>query len=469
MTKTTIFLSFLLLLFGRANSKSQLHDKEQTALLKLKQHWQNPPSLSHWQNPPSLSHLNPLNSSHHCNWPDISCTGGTATQLLLQNKNITQTVPPFICDPRTSRSLTFQTTSSLKSFLKLSTTVPSSKNLTSHRITSTAQSRWTFTACLACAALSMEPTASLVTFHHRLDSQTTSFFPKFLRAHYNCSKFEDLGLSQNNSTCTILVDIHQFSGVLPLDIISWKTLNTLNLRRNKISGPIPEELGNLAGLTELDLSENQLSGQIPPQLSLLKLTLLNLSSNHLIGRIPTQFENDAYASSFLNNLALCANKPSLNINSCNNSDHHKSSKVPSIYLALIISLAAAALLSLIVSISMIRKRKRPEFSYLINCEEWIGMGGTGEEEEENDDGIVTNAIIIKIMPRLQSLTIDGCPFLKSLPDYLLTAPLLKELEISGSQFLKERFQRGTGENWHKISHISNIKLDWVYVQRDGEP
>ncbi|XP_065617639.1 uncharacterized protein LOC111998263 [Quercus suber] len=74
--------------------------------------------------------------------------------------------------------------------------------------------------------------------------------------------------------------------------------------------------------------------------------------------------------------------------------------------------------------------------------------------------------------REEKAGIDGCPFLNSLPDYLLTAPLLKELEISGPQLLKERFQRGTGEkseNWHKISHISNIKLDWVYVQRDGEP
>ena len=35
---------------------------------------------------------------HHCNWPEITCTSGTVTQLLLQNKNITQTVPPFICD-----------------------------------------------------------------------------------------------------------------------------------------------------------------------------------------------------------------------------------------------------------------------------------------------------------------------------------------------------------------------------------
>ncbi|KAL0008879.1 hypothetical protein SO802_010381 [Lithocarpus litseifolius] len=135
-------------------------------------------------------------------------------------------------------------------------------------------------------------------------------------------------------------------------------LHARYLSQNKISGPIPEKLGNLACLTVLDLSENQLSGQIPLQLGLLKLTLLNLSSNHLTGRIPTQFENDAYASSFLNNPALCANKPSLNINSCNNSDHHKSSKFPSKYLPLIISLGAAALKSLVVAmISIYRKRK----------------------------------------------------------------------------------------------------------------
>ena len=92
------------------------------------------------------------------------------------------------------------------------------------------------------------------------------------------------------------------------------------------------------------------------------------------------------------------------------------------------------------------------------------MGGTGEEEEEeeNDNGIVTNPIIIKIMPRLQSLIITLYPNLKSLPDYLLTAASLKELEISYSG-LKERYQR----NWHKISHISNIKFGEVYVQRDS--
>ena len=153
--------------------------------------------------------------------------------------------------------------------------------------------------------------------------QSNNFISQeFLKAHYNCSKFEDLDLSQNNSTSTILVDIHQFSGWIPAGVSSWRMvfeacnnlstgsipreltslpyLTTLLLDQNQLSSVLPEELGNLAGLADLDLSENQLSGQIPPQLGLLKLTLLNLSSNHLIGRIPTQFENDAYASSFLN-------------------------------------------------------------------------------------------------------------------------------------------------------------------------
>ncbi|KAL0009482.1 hypothetical protein SO802_010984 [Lithocarpus litseifolius] len=110
--------------------------------------------------------------------------------------------------------------------------------------------------------------------------------------------------------------------------------------------------------------------------------------------------------------------------------------------------------------------KSLQFLHMYNWEEWIGMGGTGEEEEENDNGIVTNPII---MPRLQSLEICYCRKLKSLPDYLLTAPSLKELVISFSSHLNKRYQKGTGENWHKISHISNIKLNEVYVQRDGEP
>ena len=42
-----------------------------------------------------------------------------------------------------------------------------------------------------------------------------------------------------------------------------------------------------------------------------------------------------------------------------------------------------------------------QFGFVTNWEEWVGMGGIGEEEEDNDNCIVTNPIIIiKIMPRL---------------------------------------------------------------------
>jgi hypothetical protein len=80
---------FFLLFFSHATS--QLNDLEQAILLKLKQHWQNPQSLSHWT---------PSNTSH-CSWPEIFCTNGFITELSLTDKNINGTVPPFICDLKT--------------------------------------------------------------------------------------------------------------------------------------------------------------------------------------------------------------------------------------------------------------------------------------------------------------------------------------------------------------------------------
>ncbi|XP_062149287.1 receptor-like protein kinase HSL1 [Alnus glutinosa] len=157
---------------------------------------------------------------------------------------------------------------------------------------------------------------------------------------------------------TLFLDQNQLSGSLPSDFLSWKSLNMLNLSRNAISGQIPEAFGSLPGLTVLDLSENQLFGEIPSELGLLKLNSLNLSSNHLTGRIPSEFENDAYASSFLNNPRLCANSPSLNIPNCN-FKLQNSSKPSSKLLALIIVLSAA-FLGLVASFLVIRiywKRK----------------------------------------------------------------------------------------------------------------
>ncbi|XVF49102.1 hypothetical protein PTKIN_Ptkin03bG0241500 [Pterospermum kingtungense] len=124
------------------------------------------------------------------------------------------------------------------------------------------------------------------------------------------------GLTALPFLTTLLLDQNQLHGFLPSDIISWRSLTALNLSQNKLSGEIPEQIGLLPNLLELDLSKNRFSGPIPPKFGLLKLTSLNLSSNLLIGNIPKQFENAAFANSFLDNPGLCASSPHVNLGSC---------------------------------------------------------------------------------------------------------------------------------------------------------
>ena len=98
-----------------------------------------------------------------------------------------------------------------------------------------------------------------------------------------------------------------------------------------------------------------------------------------------------------------------------------------------------------------------EIIYLPSWEERIGMGGKRlEVEEEKDSGLVSDPMI-KIMPRLESLTIQGCHKLKCLPDYLRTTPLQK-LFIHYCPILKQRCEREIGDYWPIISHIPTIDI-----------
>nr|POE89129.1 hypothetical protein CFP56_70460 [Quercus suber] len=115
--------------------------------------------------------------------------------------------------------------------------------------------------------------------------------------------------------------------------------------------------------------------------------------------------------------------------------------------------------------------KSLKFEYLEEWEEWTGMGGTIEEEKKDNSAnafVTNNTPKIKIMPLLHSLKIGWCGNLKSLPDYLRNTPLLEELEITICPILEQRCERWIRDYWPNISHIPNIKIDYEYVQKDGQ-
>uniref|UniRef100_A0A6N2MD42 non-specific serine/threonine protein kinase n=1 Tax=Salix viminalis TaxID=40686 RepID=A0A6N2MD42_SALVM len=208
-----------------------------------------------------------------------------------------------------------------------------------------------------------------------------------------------LELTTLRNLTVLLLDKNQLNGALPSDIMSWKSLTILNLSQNQLSGQIPEKFGFLPGLVKLDLSDNQFSGKIPPQLGSLRLTFLNLSSNHLMGQIPTEYENVAYATSFLNNPGLCTRRSSVYLKVCN-SRPQKPSKTSTQFLALILSsLIAAFLLASLFAFITIRVHRKinhildPEWKFIhfhmLNFTEsdifsglkernLIGSGGSGQ-------------------------------------------------------------------------------------------
>ncbi|KAJ4718812.1 Disease resistance protein [Melia azedarach] len=75
--------------------------------------------------------------------------------------------------------------------------------------------------------------------------------------------------------------------------------------------------------------------------------------------------------------------------------------------------------------------------------------------EEWDFEITGNG---EIMPRLSTLKFFYCPRLKALPDHLLQKPTLRDLLISECSILEQRYNKETGKEWSKISHIPQISL-----------
>ena len=115
----------------------------------------------------------------------------------------------------------------------------------------------------------------------------------------------NLGLESNRLTGPIpaelgaltgLVFLHLHSnsltGPIPPEIGNLVDLYDLFLQDNDLSGPIPSEIGDIGELGRLWLSGNRLSGTIPAELTgLTRLTLLVLSGNNLVGCVPPSLKD----------------------------------------------------------------------------------------------------------------------------------------------------------------------------------
>ena len=96
-------------------------------------------------------------------------------------------------------------------------------------------------------------------------------------------------------------------GLIPNELMKFKSLNALNLSHNAFMGHIPSSVGNLKNLESMDLSNNSLNGEIPQELSSLYfLEYMNLSFNHFVGQIPLGTQIQSFdVDSFEGNEGLC--------------------------------------------------------------------------------------------------------------------------------------------------------------------
>ncbi|CAL5205262.1 unnamed protein product [Lathyrus oleraceus] len=235
MLKFPCYLFLLLTFIIPFKVISQPTSSEETILLTLKRQLGDPPSLQSWKPSPSSP----------CGWPEINCTGGSVTELLLPNKDITiQELPSTICNL---------------------------KNLT------------------------------------KLDLSNNSIAGEFPTWMYNCSNLRYLDLSQNYFAGKISDDIgnlktltylnlagNSFTGDIPAGIGKLSNLQTLYLFQNNFNGTIPREIGDLSNLETLGLADNFLLKPmaIPFEFGKMKnLKFMWISKCNLIGTIPESFMN----------------------------------------------------------------------------------------------------------------------------------------------------------------------------------
>ena len=73
---------------------------------------------------------------------------------------------------------------------------------------------------------------------------------------------------------------------------------------------------------------------------------------------------------------------------------------------------------------------------------------------------------IGALTSLQTLQIRDCPKLESLPEGIGALTSLQTLDIWCCPILLKRCKKQIGEDWHKISHIPNLKGDLSWQEEE---
>jgi hypothetical protein len=105
---------------------------------------------------------------------------------------------------------------------------------------------------------------------------------------------------------------NQLTGTIPSGIRNSNIINILDLGRNLLSGPIPADISNMTGLEGLILDNNNFSGDIPGGIGdLSNMKWLYLNGNKLSGAVPTEFQNLSSLQEFRLNDNFLADLPDL--------------------------------------------------------------------------------------------------------------------------------------------------------------